>query len=33
MNAEPQKHPIYVRKGIIPELAIGLQSASSMNQP
>lgn len=26
-------HPIYVRKGIIPEVAAGLQSASGVNQP
>lgn len=26
-------HPIYVRKGIIPEMAAGLQSVSSINQP
>jgi MFS family permease len=26
-------HPIYVRKGILPEVAKGLQSASSVNQP
>ena len=26
-------HPIYVRKGILPEVAAGLQSASGANQP
>jgi len=32
-DLRPLIHPIYIRKGILPEVAKGLQSASGTNQP